>query len=513
MPETPFVSPAQRIADYVEGLASEIRATAQPLEDQLRAFSNAIDVDANAFMPRVHAAIADGDYAGASEAFRTLAMFFGNAAVCLKRWSDIAMKEGEETAAASCLEAGFERFEAAGRFMFGQCELQRGTHHRLRGSPDVALQAYLSSVDSLAMVPMTSEVGDKAAVLKRVGLYGADIARAQQRLLLTDMDGAESLVLEARAGASALLSSDAVRQLNDPAIAGWIEADVTSIRAMCEQISLLGSVLNGQYSAALMAADRQVELLQRTAKLLSETDASPALRKLLGVQRLNCLGYRDYIQAEISVDEARWSEGERLLDSARVNWSEAAAESIALGTVEGRSLADNIRPIAMVFLQMARRRARRERELVERISRLEGQLNTQVVVQQGDYNVTGGGSITQVGDRGEVNRSVQAIESRSTVLVGAEAFGRLWQEFQGSVSLPQVAEGLERVLADTRLTRPPSVSSEQVEAAEEALVASRAADGPKTLEYLKSAGKWVLDSATKIGVTVATEAMKKALWP
>ncbi|KAB2946425.1 COR domain-containing protein [Candidatus Methanoperedens sp. BLZ2] len=40
---------------------------------------------------------------------------------------------------------------------------------------------------------------------------------------------------------------------------------------------------------------------------------------------------------------------------------------------------------------------------------------------------------------------------------------------------------------------------------------AREKNGPKTLEYLSKAGKWTLDIATKIGVPVATEALKKAL--
>jgi len=40
---------------------------------------------------------------------------------------------------------------------------------------------------------------------------------------------------------------------------------------------------------------------------------------------------------------------------------------------------------------------------------------------------------------------------------------------------------------------------------------AREGNGPKTFEYLSKTGKWAIDVATKIGVPVATEALKKAI--
>ena len=36
-------------------------------------------------------------------------------------------------------------------------------------------------------------------------------------------------------------------------------------------------------------------------------------------------------------------------------------------------------------------------------------------------------------------------------------------------------------------------------------------NGPKAMEYLKAAGKWALDTATKIGTDVASDALTKAI--
>jgi hypothetical protein len=44
----------------------------------------------------------------------------------------------------------------------------------------------------------------------------------------------------------------------------------------------------------------------------------------------------------------------------------------------------------------------------------------------------------------------------------------------------------------------------------EAQEAAQNHDGPRALQHLKNAGPWALDVATKIGVNLATEVLKKA---
>jgi len=41
--------------------------------------------------------------------------------------------------------------------------------------------------------------------------------------------------------------------------------------------------------------------------------------------------------------------------------------------------------------------------------------------------------------------------------------------------------------------------------------AAKEGNGPKALEYLKAAGKWAMDTATKVGVSVASDALTKAI--
>jgi hypothetical protein len=52
-----------------------------------------------------------------------------------------------------------------------------------------------------------------------------------------------------------------------------------------------------------------------------------------------------------------------------------------------------------------------------------------------------------------------------------------------------------------------------IRAAADAKEAAAKGDAPATLRYLKSAGEWTLKIAGKIGVDLATEALKKAMLP
>jgi hypothetical protein len=59
-----------------------------------------------------------------------------------------------------------------------------------------------------------------------------------------------------------------------------------------------------------------------------------------------------------------------------------------------------------------------------------------------------------------------------------------------------------------------AIESEQDIAVSEVAKAEQAAksgDGSKTLQHLRSAGKWALDTATKIGTSLAVEVIKKSM--
>ncbi|MFC7478525.1 pentapeptide repeat-containing protein [Dankookia sp. GCM10030260] len=95
---------------------------------------------------------------------------------------------------------------------------------------------------------------------------------------------------------------------------------------------------------------------------------------------------------------------------------------------------------------------------------------------------------------------------------GASAHGNIFQQVQGGIDLAKLAEELGRLRVamkgDATGTREQDKAIGAVADAEEAAAKG---DGPAALGYLKSAGKWTLGIAEKIGVALATEALKRVI--
>jgi len=90
-------------------------------------------------------------------------------------------------------------------------------------------------------------------------------------------------------------------------------------------------------------------------------------------------------------------------------------------------------------------------------------------------------------------------------------FSQIWNQVEGTIDLPRLANelGLLRQEMKKEAIEPEQdVAVGAIAAAEQA---AKSGNGPKALEFLKSAGKWALDVAEKIGVGVATAAIKSTL--
>ncbi|KAA1016219.1 hypothetical protein FVF58_02505 [Paraburkholderia panacisoli] len=107
--------------------------------------------------------------------------------------------------------------------------------------------------------------------------------------------------------------------------------------------------------------------------------------------------------------------------------------------------------------------------------------------------------------------------SGQTGAVGPQAhahdisFTQVWNQLEGKIDLVRLADELTRlqqamsheaVEADQKLALGAVAAAEQ---------SAREKNGPKTIEYLKTAGKWTLGIAEKIGVDLAKEAIKGAI--
>jgi hypothetical protein len=90
-------------------------------------------------------------------------------------------------------------------------------------------------------------------------------------------------------------------------------------------------------------------------------------------------------------------------------------------------------------------------------------------------------------------------------------FTQIWNQLESKVDLAKLTDELARLrqAMDSKANEASDkLATGAVAAAEES---ARKKDGPKVVEYLKTAGKWALDIAKEIGVPVAEAAIKSAL--
>ena len=98
---------------------------------------------------------------------------------------------------------------------------------------------------------------------------------------------------------------------------------------------------------------------------------------------------------------------------------------------------------------------------------------------------------------------------------GAQAdhmtFIQLWNQSGQSLDLPALATELTTLRQAMRKEAKEPFHDKAVVQVGEAQEAAQNHDGPRALQHLKNAGQWALDVATKVGVNLATEALKKVL--
>ena len=113
-----------------------------------------------------------------------------------------------------------------------------------------------------------------------------------------------------------------------------------------------------------------------------------------------------------------------------------------------------------------------------------------------------GDKYTVSGQAGAVGRQAHAHDM---------TFTQTWNQLERSVDLAVLAQELTKLreaLGKEATTPEHRFAIGAVEAAEHS---ARQKDGPKTLEYLKTAGAWSLSIAEKLGIGVATEVLKVAI--
>ncbi len=114
-----------------------------------------------------------------------------------------------------------------------------------------------------------------------------------------------------------------------------------------------------------------------------------------------------------------------------------------------------------------------------------------------------------MGDKYDISGQVGAVGPRAHA--HDLTFTQIWNQVENKLDLTALAKDLQRLheVLERDATDPAKkLAAGAVAAAEQS---ARQKDGPKVIEYLKTAGTWALSVAEKIGVEVATVALKGAL--
>lgn len=90
-------------------------------------------------------------------------------------------------------------------------------------------------------------------------------------------------------------------------------------------------------------------------------------------------------------------------------------------------------------------------------------------------------------------------------------FQQIWQQSQSDIDLGRLSSELATLRKAMRKEAEEPSHDKAVAEIGSAEEAAQKGEGPVVLQHLKNAGQWALDVATKIGVSVASEALKKSL--
>ena len=88
---------------------------------------------------------------------------------------------------------------------------------------------------------------------------------------------------------------------------------------------------------------------------------------------------------------------------------------------------------------------------------------------------------------------------------------QVWQNAAAELDLPELSSDLATLRPKLKEADPNGDYDEEIGQVASAEKAAKSGDGHKTLEHLKSTGKWVLETATKVGTAVAVKAIQTAI--
>ncbi|MGD0043050.1 MAG: pentapeptide repeat-containing protein, partial [Isosphaeraceae bacterium] len=131
--------------------------------------------------------------------------------------------------------------------------------------------------------------------------------------------------------------------------------------------------------------------------------------------------------------------------------------------------------------------------------------------QKNEFHLPGGTVRLSLEDRStsqeiKAGENVVAATGEGNILwTGDVVFPQVWNEQSASIDLPKLADDLVKLRAALQREATEPEHDVAIGNVSMAAKAAKEGNGPKALEYLKAAGKWALDTATKVGVSVASD--------
>lgn len=126
--------------------------------------------------------------------------------------------------------------------------------------------------------------------------------------------------------------------------------------------------------------------------------------------------------------------------------------------------------------------------------------------------ILGSGEV-HIGDKFDVSNWGQMGAVGPNSVVSDNVFEQGWQKLACDIDLSALADELSALRIELRRSASSVEDDAAVAAVAFAEKAARAEEGPVVLKHLKAAGRWALESATKIGTAVAAKAIEKSIWP
>jgi hypothetical protein len=401
----------------------------------------------------------------------------------------------------------------------GQSRLTACTLQRLSGSP---ADAAASAEEARRLFESVSGTGTPEAEA------ATTLAMVAEGYRLGAVAGVEQFRFQyADAALTYLQAKDVLNQVRDR----WLQepdanqqelaalaADISAFETAHRQVLLLQAISDGNFDDAVEHATAMVEALDS----IDVTGLPVFQRNMVEVVRSSQVGTLAYARAELAANTQDWEEAARQIALAAKEWLKTVGIALNSGLPQGRQLAETTQAQSAQVLGATRRRITREKALHATIASLEVEAAAR---QQEIYRLAARPTVTAeggvkmseqigditIGDKIGGDKVGGDKVGRDKITAGGNIdFSNLWQENAAQIDLAALAQELTKLLPQLESSDDGTHDAE-IAAATAAQVAASAGDGPKALKWLKTAGKWVLDNADKIGAVVVSTALKVVL--